>query len=261
MRNKGKAASSKLELVSQIALSFLVAGFIVFGVFFATSILNNVHLSYIRYQSKDIVKLLNERGGGGTGFVVAGKSGKIYILTNRHICKSTELGMLQAIYRNDTYIVKIIKRYEFNDLCLVEAPSTATSGLKVASNVAMGERAYAVGHPLLEGITVTQGELSTYTIIEMPLGQSVDPKTCTGFGMRLIDLSDNPFAVAFGITNICVQSYTCNSSTISIQPGNSGSPVLNIYGHVIGVAFASNEAGSHSYIVPRTDVEDFLNDY
>lgn len=249
----------KLRLASQVVLSFVVAGAVVASVFFGTSILQNLHLQYIRYQSKDIVTLLNERGGGGTGFVIKSPKGDLYILTNRHICRSTQSGKLFAIYREDTYLVNIVREYDLNDLCLVKAPESVHSHLKIAKSISLGERVFAVGHPLLEPITVTEGEISSNVTISMPEGYNVGPKDCSKPGMHLEDLSENPFALFVGIRNVCIQDYDSQSSTLSIQPGNSGSPVLNIYGSVSAVVFAANESGTHSYLVPLSAIKDFLN--
>ncbi len=253
---------SKLRLASQVVLSFVVAGAVVAAVFFGTSILQNIHLSYIRYLSKDVVTLLVSSGGGGTGFVVPGKSGKIYILTNNHICRAADSKPMIAIYRGDRYIVNKVKNYSDNDLCLVEAPSTAKSGFRLAKLSSLGERVYAVGHPLLEDITVTEGELSTYLTIEMPLGYNFEPKDCFGNNKKLLlPLPDDFAAAVFGIKNICVEELDVQSATIPILPGNSGSPILNIYGNVVAVAFAANESGTHSYVVPLAAIKDFLGDF
>jgi S1-C subfamily serine protease len=237
---------SKLRLASQVVLSFILAGVLVSAVFFGTSILRNLHLQYIGYLSKDVVTLLVNSGGGGTGFVTTSKSGKIYILTNDHICRAARDLPMVAIYRGDKYIVNKIKSYEDNDLCLVEAPSTAKSGFRLANWSALRDRAYAVGHPLLEEITVTEGELSTNLTIEMPIGYNFDPKDCAGKRQRLIESDpEDLFAVIFGVRNMCFQSLDVQSATIPILPGNSGSPVLNMWGSVVAVIFAGNDTGIH----------------
>ncbi len=247
-------------LTGQVILSLIVIGLILSQIIFGTSILGNLHSQFIRYKSKDVVTLINENGGGGTGFAIKGMSGKTYILTNRHICRSSKSGFLKAIYGKDTFIVKVIKESESNDLCIVEAPDSVRTGLRLARSVKLGERAYAVGHPLLEAITVTEGELSSYMSIPMQIGENVTPDECKPPYNRIIDVSDNPFALIAGVWNVCIEDIQCNSSTIPILPGNSGSPVFNIWGNVIGVVFAATESGVHSYIVPLVVVMEFLED-
>lgn len=228
------------------------------SMFFGTSILENIHLHYIRYKAKDVVTLLNERGGGGTGFLVKAKSGKRFILTNNHICDSANNKPLIAIYRGDSYLVPVIKSYDLNDLCVVEAPSSARSNLDIASDVSNGDRVYSIGHPLLEPITVTQGELSSNVTIEIEVGVNVTVDQCSGVTYRIVSLEDNPFAGFFGIKNVCIRRLESKSSTVNILPGNSGSPTVNIYGNVVAVVFAANDSGVHSYHVPLEHIKNFL---
>lgn len=243
---------TKLSLVGLLSLG---------AYFMGTSILENAHLMYIRYEARKIVTLLNYKGGGGTGFLVKGKSGMIYILTNQHICRSAEGKPLTAIYRNDKYLVKVIKSYQRNDLCAVEAPGTAKEYFRVANSVVQGERVYSIGHPLLEPITMTQGELSSDVSIEIPVAMNVTPAECSGETYRIEEADpEDLFAKIFGMKNICIRTLECNGSTVNILPGNSGSPTVNIWGNIVGVVFAATSGGIHSYHVPLSFVKEFLGE-
>lgn len=248
--------SGKFKLNVYLAIPVVVAS--VYTYLFGSSILENAHLSFIRSKAKNVVTLINVNGGGGTGFLVKGKSGKRYILTNNHICDSAEDKPLLAIYKKDKYMVSVISRYAKNDLCVVQAPESATDNLSLAKTVSMSERVYSIGHPLLEPITISQGELSSLVKIEIVVGTNMTPENCKGETYRLEDLSSNIMAGIFGVLNICVRSLMSNGSTVNILPGNSGSPTVNIYGNVVGVVFAAVESGVHSYHVPLIDVKDFL---
>lgn len=259
MRSKVLRKQNKSGLVRiGLCITMVIGG--LGSVVFGTSILENIHLQYIRAQSRNVVKITNERGGGGTGSVVRGDSGKYYILTNTHICNSTDTGVLSAYYQGDKYEVKIIKNYQNNDLCVTEAPTTVTGSFSIASSVDLGERVYTVGHPLLEPTAVSEGELSNLVQVNIVVGMNVEPKDCSGPTYELIDLSDNSLASAFGINSVCIRSMYANPSTAAILPGNSGSPTVNIWGSIVGVAFAANEAGVRSYHVPLEDIKDFLKD-
>ena len=246
--------------VSKYTAVFLVSALIVAIGFFVGPVFEDAHLWYIHSLSSDVVEILNQEHGGGTGFLIRGKSGGLYVMTNNHICDSAKDGPLIVVYQGNMVVSHIIRRYQYNDLCVISAPTYAKSSLKLAKKVYSGERAYSIGHPYLEGDTVTQGELSAEVTISIAIGQNVDPETCKGPTYNLIDLSLNPMAQAFGVFNQCIRSLPALSSSINIMPGNSGSPTVDIWGHVVAVVFAANEYGSHSYHVPLSSLKDFLDD-
>lgn len=220
-------------------------------------VLNNAHLSYLRYLGKNTVLLRNSTGAGATGFIIKGKSGKYHIMTNGHVCGLQEDGKLFAIYQGDVYVVTVESKYPYNDLCSVSAPSKINSSFKIARSRVYGESAYAIGHPLLEPLTVAVGELSGRVVIQILAGYNIPKDECSGPTYEFND-SLNPLAAFFGIKSVCIRHLEADASTLSIQPGNSGSPIVNIYGHVIGVAFAANESGTRSYIVPLSNLVSFI---
>lgn len=236
-----------------------IAGIGLFLVFFGTSILTNLHNKFIRAQGKHVILLHNSEGGGATGFIIKAKSGRMVVMTNNHVCGIAENGAILGDYRGDTYILKVIKSYPMNDLCALEAPNTATSSLSTALYVKTGETVYMVGHPLLDPLSVRSGELSGLVKISIAVKVNPGPEECTGLTYRLIDTSQTIYAF-FGVNSICIRELQADSGSIDSLPGNSGSPMLNIYGNVVGVLFAGHESGTRSYSVPLFDLKAFLRD-
>jgi S1-C subfamily serine protease len=226
-------------------------------VILSSGALNNVHLAYLRHLGKDTVLLHNSKGSGATGFLVKGKSGKYHIMTNGHVCGLQEDGKLIALYRGDAYIVDVESKYPYNDLCAVSAPKLVSSALSIARSREYGESAYSIGHPLLEPLSVSVGELSGPVNISIILGYNVPKEDCSGPTYEIVTQL-NPLAALFGIKSACVRHLDADASTIAIQPGNSGSPIVNIWGHVIAVAFAANESGTRSYTVPLSNLKSFM---
>ncbi len=249
------------DVINKLAKSLVILGsalLLYSGSMFGTSILQNYHLKYLRSLGENVVLIRNLAGSGATGFLVKGKSGKIYVMTNNHVCELEKSGTILGTYKDDVYVLNVIKRYQYNDLCVMSAPSTATKGFKVAKSYELGETAYALGHPQLEPLSLSVGELSDIITIEIAVGYNVAPDQCSGPTYNYH--TDVPeIAKFFGIFSVCVRKLDANTSSISIAPGNSGSPILNIYGNVVAVAFAGNESGSRSYHVPLSDLKDFLN--
>jgi len=181
--------------------------------------LKQIHWSYINYFSKYVVKVENLAGtSGGTGFYLKHR-GKVYIITNQHVCNLATQGLLIISNKIYTYGATVYKIYPYSDLCAINAPAEQTSGLSIARWHSIHQRIFIIGHPLLEPTTITEGEISDYTEITIPYKINV------------------------------------MSMTAQVLGGNSGSPVVDNFGNVVGVAFAGYQ--SRSYAVPYEDLYEF----
>jgi V8-like Glu-specific endopeptidase len=57
----------------------------------------------------------------------------------------------------------------------------------------------------------------------------------------------------------CIEIFVSSAISSPIYGGNSGSPVVNKWGNVIGVVFAGNRTQvNDAYMVPLSYVKDFL---
>ena len=159
-----------------------------------------------------------------TGFYV-NYQGRYYIMTNKHVCDNSSDGK-HIIFGN--YVAEIIKIDTRHDLCLTT--SNRQSGLSVAMEYpAKFDKIYLVGYPRGIGKVIREGSLIEKIVID---------------------------ANWLAPNNTYVESYYISTTTYR---GNSGSPVVNKYGEVIGVLFA----GSPSYpteglMVPLEYVHELL---
>jgi S1-C subfamily serine protease len=198
-----------------------------------------------------------EANSGATGFLVKGKSGGIYILTNGHVCGLEDHGPLFLDYQGDTYSTHVIKKYTLHDLCIMSAPSKAKDFLKLASKYTLGDTAYVLGHPQLEPLSLAVGELSGPVDVRILVKYNPTPAECSGPTYEYH--TDLPLeAIMMGVTSACVRVLESDTSSVIVIGGNSGSPSLDIWGRVIGVAFASNQTNTRSYHVPLASIRDFL---
>lgn len=248
-----------MKRLSLLLVSLGVAILIFVNSIFGVSVLNNLHLSYLRNLGKDVVLIHNLTGSGATGFLVKGKSGKIYIMTNNHVCGLEKSGTILVNYRGDTYVSEVVKRYPMNDLCVMSAPGTATKVFGIARSYTLGETASAIGHPLLEPLSLSSGELSDTITVTITIQYNGTKEECSGPTYTYHEDDLPLIAKIFGINTACTRSVEANTSSIVIQPGNSGSPITNIWGNVVGVVFAANESGTRSYAVPLHDLKSFLD--
>jgi S1-C subfamily serine protease len=200
-----------------------------------------LHYKYIRnHTANAVVKITNFAGtSGGTGFHVKAPSGKTYIMTNDHVCDLAVNNMLLVEQSDKLPIAKkVIERFDYTDLCLIE-PIEGVSGLSVANESKSGEKIYVVGHPLLWDITLTEGEFISRYVAEVILYFIADEKElkeCNKPKNRVVEVEMLFFKVP-----ACLLTVDAYQSNIHILPGSSGSPAVNFWGNLVGVAFAGDK--------------------
>lgn len=218
-----------------------------------------LHAGFIRNYVGNKTVMITSGRSGGSGSYVRAKSGKTFILTNKHVCQISNTGML-LVHDLDgkQELRKIIKMSEKYDLCVVDA-GTHKKGLFLAESVEIGETIGIVGHPKLQPLTVSRGELIGYRTISVA-GRPDSDGNCSAAGFvikneALISILQNVFG-------FCVSKHYSGQITAYSRGGSSGSPVVDFFGSIAGVLFAGNRADQfESYIVPLSSVKDFLSGF
>ena len=145
-----------------------------------------------------------EAQGFGTGFIIS-KEG--HVLTSYHVIQDTV--RIKIIIDDNLYSAKLIRKDSINDLALLKItgsfPALAFSSKRIAK---MGQEVFTIGYPnpALQGVNakLTKGSINSLTGIQDDL--------------RLYQIS------------------------IPVQPGNSGGPLLDMNGNVIGIIVAMLDA-------------------
>lgn len=211
-------------------------------------------------RKDDFVMLTNEAGNsGGSGFAIIAKSGKLYTLTNAHVCdgvKDAEGYVYghDAESENRTVKLKVLEISDFTDLCLLE-PMPKAKGFEMASYAPkIFDKAFVVGFPALEPLQPSEGILLRPIGIEVVENKPVSE--CTQEKERVVTQTIDFLGLRIS-QDFCVMHLVAYSSTIKIFSGNSGSPVFNAGGDVIGVVFAAG-LPNNSMIVRLDDIVRFL---
>lgn len=141
-----------------------------------------------------------EPAGSGTGFYVDTQG---HLLTNAHVVEGcSDIGVLQEDGILPTSVLQVDPDL---DLALIEAaPTDGPYAVFRSTDVEIGEPAYAVGFPLL-------GMLTTINMTDGLISSLTGPAGYDGV----------------------IQT------TAPVQPGNSGGPLVDEGGSVIGVVFAT----------------------
>jgi S1-C subfamily serine protease len=154
--------------------------------------------------------------GQGSGFILD-KAG--HVLTNFHVVVGANRGIEVTLSNKRTFKATVIGSDKVHDLALlkIDAPDLQPVTLADSTQLAVGEKVYAIGNPFGLAGTMTQGIISSIRSIR------------NGDGAPIEDAIQTDAA---------------------INPGNSGGPLLNSRGEVIGIntMIASNGAEQSSGI-------------
>jgi len=149
--------------------------------------------------------------GQGSGFIVD-KEG--HILTNNHVIDQAQLVEV-TLWNKRKYKATIVGVDKNHDLALLQihdVPDLQPATLADSTSLMVGQRVYALGNPFGFSGTMTRGIISAIRSVAMPSGNKIDDAIQTD---------------------------------ASVNPGNSGGPLLNSHGDVIGITtlIASNPNG------------------
>ena len=154
--------------------------------------------------------------GQGSGFVLD-KAG--HILTNFHVVEGANRGIEVLLSNKSRYQAKVVGQDKVHDLALLQinAPNLQPVTLADSSELAVGQKVYAIGNPFGLTGTMTTGIISAIRPIRNADGAPIEDAIQTD---------------------------------AAINPGNSGGPLLNSRGEVIGIntMIASNGADQSSGI-------------
>lgn len=245
----------------------LIGGLLLYCLVMVAPIISEqAHDSYLySHKGKSVVMLTSGRRGG-TGFIIKAPSGIKYILTNKHICNINKL--LTATDVNgvewDSWVVK---KFAGHDLCIIRSLMFLEQGhdtphLSIAQKIAGHEKVWLIGHPGLRSLSFQSGHFAGEPDIKLMNGYPDKNGKCPSDSIvKKTDLfAGTVFAGAFQYL-VCLKTMSTQYITAISYGGNSGSPVVNKWGSVVGVLFAGFRGQpTASYTVPLHEIHKFLKD-
>lgn len=270
VKNLAKKAGlviSKLKKVLKSMLALLVLVIIVETV-------PKIHYSFVRNVVGDSVVMLTNNlpgsgqgYGGGTGFHITAESGTTVVVSNRHVCMSGKAqGFMYGAVRGKTeyFKLKILELYSEADLCVLE-PIEGISPLKLGSKPEEGKSVWVIGHPNLQPRTVTKGEVQGFEWMYITVGivgfKGFTEKDCGYQNTKLVNVSLMFNGYPFKKIQMCVEKDMTTITTVPIYKGNSGSPVVDDFGNVVAVIFATESDGMWGRAISFTDLKNLLLKY
>ncbi len=178
--------------------------------------------------------------GQGSGFVVDREG---HILTNNHVIDNAQLVEV-TLSNKKKYKATVVGVDKIHDIALLQIKDPkggGLSGLEPATladsaNLAVGQRVYAIGNPFGFSGTMTRGIISALRSVQLPNGNMIEDAIQTD---------------------------------ASVNPGNSGGPLLNSRGEVIGITtmIATNPNGNADqsagigFAIPISTAKAVLDDF
>ena len=169
--------------------------------------------------------------GQGSGFIL-NKEG--LILTNNHVIDNAQQVEVKLSDKH-TFKAQVLGVDKNHDLALlkINAPNLVPATLAQSNGLTVGQRVYAIGNPFGLSGTMTRGIISAIRSISGPQGNPIEDAIQTD---------------------------------AAVNPGNSGGPLLNSRGEVIGITtlIANNGADQSSgigFAIPIDTAKAVLADY
>ena len=174
------------------------------------------------------------QAAAGSGFVITSDG---YILTNYHVIEDAD-SIQVSFVDGSTYDAELVGGESENDIAVLKIEATGLTPVIIgdSDNVEVGEQVVAIGNPL--------GEL-TYSMTS-----------------GIISAKDRSITMENGEVMNMIQTDT------AINSGNSGGPLFDMYGQVIGITSAKLSGSSSSsatieglgFAIPINDIKDMVTD-
>jgi S1-C subfamily serine protease len=180
--------------------------------------------------------VVDESSNIGTGFIVDSNG---IIVTNQHVVSDSNADYKVITSDGDEYEVVDIQRDDNNDIAVLKIDATDLTPLTLGNSdaIVVGQTVIAIGTPLGEYVgSVTTGIIS---------GLDRDVSASTSW---------------FGSSAKTYENVI--QTDAAVNPGNSGGPLLNTSGEVVGINFATTSGADNiSFALPINVIKTRIDEY
>jgi S1-C subfamily serine protease len=168
----------------------------------------------------------------GTGFHFVKSDGTVVMLSNKHVCDNNQT-MIATLgeYAQEVRVIKVSNK---TDLCMLEP--VMDTGIKRT----------AVFLDNIPAVFAGYGASST-----------ISSRLVHKLGFHYLPMCTKSEMFRGCIEAEIMRTIAVNNLAIG---GHSGSPVIDIFGRLVGVVFAANGNIDTSFIIPIDDVLQFINE-
>ena len=167
-----------------------------------------------------------ESGVYSAGFIVDSNG---FIFTNAHVVENAT-DIFVTLHNGDIYDAELVGVSELHDLAILKINATGLTPVRIGTNgdLSIGDTVYAIGHPLDLDYSMSSGIVSSPERLIQDMSGKVLP---------LIQID------------------------CAINEGNSGGPLLNSRGEVIGITNSKFAGGTIERIGFAVPIDIAINDY
>lgn len=198
----------------------------------------------IGFFSKDVVeqviftnadtKVFKVQIFGDEGFSTAFKLDykKGYIVTASHVCEYSKNGLIDVHLDGWVRPSEILSMDKEHDVCLIDSPDNI-KGFSHSFKLKKLNDVFSIGFNAYGNKNFTSGkaiENTTVIVSRFLINKLDDFDTC-------LDLDGFPRNTRYGA--VCMTPITGFTTTFNSLPGNSGSPIINNLGQVLGIVSSS----------------------
>ena len=253
-----------ISIIKSFGVRLGLCAIIFMALIFHQQILSDVLYHTAKSRVVRVSDMLDQ--GHGTGAFVKAASGNVYLLTNKHVCGLASGGIIKIKPEGAPFFLgKVLVTAETSDLCVIGnyfGGSFDHSAYSLAKSAVPGDIVHVFGYPKYHVFTMSDGKIIGSEKVSIMKGVVKSKAECSGPGETTVDFClpapmDVPMCAIF-----CIQQYDATTMTALIEPGNSGSPVVNTLGHMVGLIFAGeNPDASWGAAMPLTDIRTLLSNF